>query len=268
MALPIMGTPEEAKVFTTYLNKRINGCKIEDIKAATGKVVDPRKVAAYIFWGLAQKDGEKIKLTSLGRQLSTSESDEDRQLIFLKIIKSVDAYLSMIEMIYYNKEKDSISNIEAASYWVSNPKFEMENDNENTLKDRAVCFFKICEAAGLGTYFLGRKGKATRLEIKRERLEKVFACSDLDSTPVPLEICEENILEQPIAYTSSLFKDVDAEIECYKENKETETIPFVVSFVDGRKATLHMPKKANTKDAEYVFDMLKLILTRQYEFER
>lgn len=52
----------------------------------------------------------------------------------------------------------------------------------NTLKDMAVCFFRICEAAKIGTLFIGRRGQSTRLDLNRDLLGQYIGNSALTSS--------------------------------------------------------------------------------------
>jgi CAP12/Pycsar effector protein, TIR domain len=60
--------------------------------------------------------------------------------------------------------------VDIAAQWHQFHADALGTTNENTIKDNAVCFFNICQAAGLGKLTLGRKGSPTRLTINREEL--------------------------------------------------------------------------------------------------
>ena len=44
-------------------------------------------------------------------------------------------------------------------------------DNEQSIKDRVVCFFRVCEEGNLGTLTIGRRGQTTRLALSTDVLE-------------------------------------------------------------------------------------------------
>lgn len=58
------------------------------------------------------------------------------------------------------------------------------------MKEMAVCFFHLCQAAGIGTLMVGRRGQPTRLEINRENLSQFIAESGFETRPIH-EIAEE-----------------------------------------------------------------------------
>lgn len=45
---------------------------------------------------------------------------------------------------------------------------------------------------------------------------------------------------------------------------EESIVQLPIPFIDGRKAVLNMPRSVEKDDVQYVFDMLKLMLSRQY----
>ena len=63
-------------------------------------------------------------------------------------------------------------------------------ENDTILKDRAVCFFHIIEAAGLGKLIPGRKGHSTRISFSATALNKY---KSMDSGLDPKSKVEENL---------------------------------------------------------------------------
>jgi hypothetical protein len=51
------------------------------------------------------------------------------------------------------------------------------------VESKVVCFFQPCQAAGLGTQVIGKKGQPTRLRLDREELEGFNAGGRADATP-------------------------------------------------------------------------------------
>lgn len=179
MQLPILATAEDAIEITKYLNTKATGCTIEDAKTIVDKrLLDPRKITAYKSWGIISNDGAKIKLTETGKRLARS-IDKDYPDVFRIILQSIDAYHSALEWVFYKKDFVSVTNVDIAAYWYENKKFGLSDTAENTLKDMAVCYFRICEAAAMGKMIVGRKGQSTRLEINRDELGQYIGGSTL-----------------------------------------------------------------------------------------
>lgn len=257
MQLPIMASPEDVLQVVKFLSTKVSGSTIDDAKAAIDrKLLDARKVNAYITWGFIQRDGDKLKQTELGKKLSKTDSLEEIEQLYRNVINSIEPYAGAIEWFFYKKQV-SITNVEIAEYWHDTKKYEMENENDNTLKDRAVCFFKVCEAAGFGKLLIGRRGQSTRLEINNTEI-----------TSFRSSICG---LDDGSGKEVQLDKtpDIDFQDQHIKLNTSLrgERISLPIPFVDGRMAVLEMPQNTTKEDARYVFDMLQLILIRQYGLE-
>ncbi len=180
--LPIIASYEDALQIVQFLKTKATGSTIEDAKAVIDKkYLDARKINAYIIWGLITRSGEKIKLTELGKRLSRINETEYPE-VFTEVLKSIEPYHCALEWLFYQKDMEQVTNVDIASYWYETKKFGMDAVNENTLKDMAVCYFRICEAAGIGKLFIGRRGQATRLEINRNQLGQYIGGSTLSQT--------------------------------------------------------------------------------------
>jgi CAP12/Pycsar effector protein, TIR domain len=169
MALPVLTTAEDVSDLVSYLKTKPTGATLNEAKATIKKtVLDPRKFTAYTLWGFVQKDGDRIKLTTRGWDFA--RKPEAAADIFRRVIDSVPPYKSVLEWAYHQK-MDTITNVDVAAHWHEHHKDALGTDNEDTIKNTAVCFFHIAQAAGLGTFYIGRKGQPTRLELDREQLK-------------------------------------------------------------------------------------------------
>lgn len=158
-------------------------------KAVIKGSVDSRKIAAFVFWGLITKDGEKLKLTTRGWELA--RKTKTREQVLREILDSVVPYRSALEWVHHQK-LDTVTNADVASHWHEHHSDSLGSENENTIKDQAVCFFRIAEAAGLGKMTVGRKGASTRLEIARNILAEYVEAGP--ATPPLSESLEESAL--------------------------------------------------------------------------
>ena len=258
MQLPIMASPEDVLQVVRFLATKVSGSTIEDAKAAIDKkLLDGRKINAYINWGFVQREGDKIKLTERGKSLSKTDSltdEKEIECLYSSVIKNIEPYIGAIEWAHY-KNQISVTNVEIAEYWHDTKKYGMDNDNDNTLKDRAVCFFKVCEAAGLGKMFLGRRGQSTRLELNNSEITTLInGISEVNITEEKNEI-QENESEKFEFQEQNNYQD---------ESPRNDKVVLPIPFVDGRMAVLEMPQNVTKEDAKYVFDMLQLMLMRQY----
>ena len=78
MALPIMTSEEDVNTIVEYLKTKATGASIEEAKAVIDKkYLDPRKITDYLAWGIVRKDGEKLKLDNLGREMAQKKEPTD-----------------------------------------------------------------------------------------------------------------------------------------------------------------------------------------------
>lgn len=169
MALPILTTGDDVKAIVEYLKTKPTGATMAEARAVVKKqVMDGRKVAAYQAWGIISKDGERLKLSSLGWEFARKTKTE--QDCFREILDTTVPYRSVLEWAHH-QHLETITNVDVAAHWHEHHPESTGTNNENTIKDQAVCFFRLCEAASLGSVTIGRKGQATRLALDRSVLK-------------------------------------------------------------------------------------------------
>ncbi|MDQ3706635.1 MAG: nucleotide-binding protein [Chloroflexota bacterium] len=162
MTLPVNTTMDDVRQIVRYLKTKATGATINEAKAAIEKALDPRKITAYRVWGIVTREGDRLKLTSLGWELARHPENEAQ--ICRSMLDSVVPYRSMLERIYYQR-LDPVTNVDVAAHWFEHHKEAIGTENENTIKDNAICFFHLCQAAKLGKLTKGRHGQATRLDV-------------------------------------------------------------------------------------------------------
>lgn len=167
MSLPILTTTEDIEAIVGYLKNKPTGATAKEAKAILQETVDPRKIAALAFWEIISKDGDKIKLASRGWELA--RKTKNKETVLNEILDSVVPYRSALEWMHHQK-LTSVTTSDIASHWHEHHLEALGSDNENTIKDQAVCFFRVAESAGIGKMIIGRKGAPTRLEIDGVKL--------------------------------------------------------------------------------------------------
>lgn len=169
MPLPVLTTTDDVLTLVKYLKNKPTGASTAEAGAAIGKkVLDGRKLAAYQSWGIATKDGDRLRLTELGWELA--RKPEQQAEILRRIMDSIGPYRSALEWVFH-QDMVSVSNVDVAAHWHEHHSEALGTDNENTLKDNAVCFFHLCKGAGLGDLVIGRRGQPTRLELNQSELK-------------------------------------------------------------------------------------------------
>jgi len=179
MSLPILTTAEDAQKIAQYLKTKPTGVTITDAKKVlAAQVLDARKISAYVQWGLVQRDGDRLRLTDRGWELARKpESDTN---VFQAILDTVPTYQAALEWIHHHG-LNTVTNNDVAAHWHEHHKDTVGTDNDGSIKDMAVCFFRLAEAAGLGHLTIGRKGQATRLTLDRESLRRFIETSNVTS---------------------------------------------------------------------------------------
>ena len=169
MSLPIQTTVEDLKGLVEYLKNKPTGATISEARAAVRKeILDPRKITAYVLWQVVTKDGERLKLSPRGWELVRKTKPEPQ--VFKEILDGCTPYRSVLEWAYH-QNLEAVTTNDVAAHWHEHHSEQVGTDNENTIKDQAVCFFRLCGAAGLGELTIGRHGQTTRTALNRAELK-------------------------------------------------------------------------------------------------
>lgn len=202
MSLPILTTVDDVKSLVSYLKNKPTGASLAEAKAAVKKqVLDSRKFTAYTLWGIVTRDGERMKLAQRGWDLARKTRSETT--IFRESISSVPPYRSVLEWIFH-QGFDSVTNVDVAAHWHEHHSDACGTENESTIKDQAVCFFRLADGAALGSCVIGRHGQATRLE-----LDKVQLAAFIESGPSAPPWIEPPELEEPTPETQVELESKD-----------------------------------------------------------
>jgi hypothetical protein len=195
MALPILTTVEDVRDLVNYLKAKPRGATLAEAKAAIKKtVLDPRKLTAYTLWNFVTKNGDRFTLTPQGWEFARKpEAGGD---VFRRVIDSIPPYKSVLEYSYHH-QMDSITNVDVAAHWHEHHKEALGTDKEDTIKNMAVCFFHLAQGAGLGKFFMGRRGQPTRLDLDHEQLKQYMEAGP--STPPWTAKSDEAIASVPAA---------------------------------------------------------------------
>jgi hypothetical protein len=168
MALPVITTAQDVLDIVEYLKTKPTGATLAEAQAVVKKqILDGRKQSAYVTWGIIAKEGDRLSLTNRGWELARSR--DGGTVVFRAVLDSLVPYRSALEWMHH-QNFDTVTNVDVAAQWHQHHSEALGTTNENTIKDNAVCFFNICQAAGFGKLTLGRKGSPTRLTIDKDEL--------------------------------------------------------------------------------------------------
>ena len=187
--LPSRATLDDVTQVCVYLSTKPTGATNKEVIAALGeKYQDPRKVSALKAWTLVEEEEGRFRVSDKGRRYAKSDAN-GRASILGGIIRSIPAYLSVIERVASRKEP-SITATDVAAHWHDHFRDEA-SDNDKILNEQAVCFFQVVSGANLGTLVIGRRGSPTRLDLNEDALKaftgatEVFPAEDQSGFPPP-----------------------------------------------------------------------------------
>jgi hypothetical protein len=170
MSLPVKTTLEDVAAIVSYLKTKPTGVTVAEARGVVDpKILDGRKLRAYSDWLLVQQEGDKIRLTEMGRRLGRAPGDSN---LFREIVGSIPTYRASMEWAFHQSFKE-LTVDELAANWHEHHKSAVGTDADASIKAAVTCFFNLADGAGLGKYVLGRKGQPTRLEVDQESL-RVF----------------------------------------------------------------------------------------------
>lgn len=170
MTLPVKTTMEDVDTIVGYLKTKPTGATITDAKGVIGgKPLDPRKLNAYRTWGLILQDGDRISLTDDGRKIGRDAAAKPE--ILAGVIDKTRPYRAALEWAYH-QGFDTLTLDDLAANWHQHHKESLGTSAEGSIKDAVTCFFNLAAGAGFGTYILGRRGTATRLELNKTKVKE------------------------------------------------------------------------------------------------
>lgn len=214
-ALPVMASAGDVRELVRLLKKRASGLTIvEAMNSEQKRLFDSRKIAAYEFWGIVERAGDRLRLTPLGLALARQLEPEAR--IHRTILNNIDAYRTALFWVF-EQRSDIVTHTEVAAYWRENYREAIEEHDEKMTEASVVCFFHLCQAAELGTMTIGKRGQPARLYVEREELAQYLRSNE---NPSPSSSAVE-------LFTGSRFSEdrwANEEIESRPEIESNGTV--------------------------------------------
>jgi hypothetical protein len=187
--LPISATPNDLRNIIRFLKQRPDGISIiEALGEVKKRLLDPSKIATYEQWGIISRQGDWLKLSSLGWEFSKKlglEAD-----LFRTILDQQEPYRAMLEHACFQR-LSLITHDDVAKYWRVNFPHSLDWQSPKTVESAVVSFLHLCQSAELGTLTIGKRGQPARLSVDFEDLES-YLNHDRD------------------AFTETIFEDVHA----------------------------------------------------------
>lgn len=179
--VPIKTSLDDIQKVLGYMARQVGWVEVTKVEKTLGGI-DDRKIAAMVEFGLVVRDGGNLKVTPRGLAFNRG----DRPGAMREVLADVDLYRSTLEWVHY-QGKAEVTATEIGQYWESSHTDTLGNLGGSTLKDGAVCFGRVVEGAGLGTFTVGRGGKETRVGFNLTEIEPVIY-----GAGVPNEVSDED----------------------------------------------------------------------------
>jgi hypothetical protein len=168
VTLPILATAGDVREVVQYLRKKPTGVSVVEASGDVKKrVFQPRKIAAYEFWGIiSRQGGDRLHLTQLGWEFARKLAPETEA--YRAVLDQTAPYRAVLEWIS-RESLDLATHKDVAAFWQRLGHLS-PGQNHKTIEASVVCFFHLCQAAELGTVTIGKRGQPARLRVEREEL--------------------------------------------------------------------------------------------------
>ena len=179
LTLPTLATAGDVREAVQYLKKKPAGVSVaeamDDVKR---RVFEPRKVAAYEFWGVVTRRHDRLHLSPLGWEFARKLEPETEA--YRALLDQAAPYRAALEWMHA-EALDLVTHTDVAAFWQRLYGGSLGTD-DRALEANVVCFFHLCQAAELGTVTIGKRGQPARLRVEREELAR-HAAADRGAPP-------------------------------------------------------------------------------------
>jgi hypothetical protein len=170
MAPPIKTTISDIDALFNFLKGQVGWVPLDRVrKTIESKLSDNRKLEACRYLGLIERDGTNIKLSESGQAYANGD-DAARVGVMLAALKGVPLYLQTIEWIHHNKKAEP-TKTDVGNYWHDKLQSELDGAKDAALTDAVIFFFRVADAAGLGKFIAGGRGRP--IAVLRTNLEAI-----------------------------------------------------------------------------------------------
>lgn len=179
LTLPILTTAGDVREVVQYLRKKPAGVSVvEALDDVRKRVFEPRKIAAYEFWGIVKRQGDRLQLSQLGWEFARKLAPEAEA--YRAVLDQTVPYRAALEWMH-EEHHDLITYVQVAAYWQKFYPSGMDH-NLKLIESSVVCFFHLCQAAEIGTMTIGKRGQPARLRVERDELAAFVKGRGADST--------------------------------------------------------------------------------------
>jgi hypothetical protein len=95
------------------------------------------------------------------------------------VLQSIRPYRAALEWIFH-QDMRSVQIVDIAGHWHGHFRGDVADDDES-IQRQVMSFFHLADAAGVGSFVLGRKGHPSRLDIDKAALGQLVAEASLET---------------------------------------------------------------------------------------
>jgi hypothetical protein len=204
-SLPLPATATDVREVVRLLKRRTGGLTIIEGMDAARRVFDPRKIAAYEYWGLVKRTGDRLSLSALGREFARTLEPEAQ--LYRTMLNTTLAYRTALEWMF-DQKLEIVTDADIAACWLEHPAEVVLAGNQKTIEGNVACFFHLCQEAELGVATIGKRGQPTRLRVDCEELSAYIAQrSSLVLDDEPAKTAPGESTDEPRAMNESRATD-------------------------------------------------------------
>ena len=186
--LPLKTTEADLEKISTYLANQVGWVPLSKIRTAIPpKHADNRKIEAVRYIGLIERDGENIKLTTIGRDYAAGDAAK-RGSVMRQLLQAKPLYKATLDWMHY-RGKATPNKTEIANYWHDHHSGETAGATNEAMTHSAVFFMRMVGAAELGKFIAAGTGRETHLEMDVSKLEE-FATGTPPPEPAEKEVAQ------------------------------------------------------------------------------
>ncbi len=206
--LPVLATANDVRELIQYLKKQPHGIDVSEIAQPIRKrVFFPPKIAAYEYWGLVSRVGERLTLTPFG--WAFAQRLEPEAAAYRTLLDATPAYRAALHRLH-TQGLSVITHEEVLACWRARMPNEFAAATPTDMRASVVCFFHVCQAAELGTMTLGKRGQPTRLRLLRPELKLYLEGPPADLAHGPATATAHDITTTAARTTESADLRADA----------------------------------------------------------
>jgi hypothetical protein len=226
-SLPLLASATDVREVVRLLKKRGGRLTVIEGMDAARRLFDPRKIAAYEYWGLVARNNDRLRLSALGWEFARQLEPEAR--LYRRMLDSTLAYRSALAWVL-RQNLEIVTDAEVADHWRGARAEVQLSGNQKTIEGNVVCFFHLCQEAELGTATVGKRGQPTRLRVDRAELAAYIASDP--STPKneepPAQISPDNASPDNASTRPASDRYASAAPQAFSQ-RETQTLEQTIN---------------------------------------